>query len=85
VSQIEVIAQRGAAVLIRVDEQNGRILDCRHRRLFPAQSIESALARGYWVPFSGDPTEISELLAVATEMSSASAAESGSGLLAQTA
>jgi hypothetical protein len=34
---LEVIAQRGASVLIRVDEGTARIFDTRHLRLFPAQ------------------------------------------------
>lgn len=66
----EVIAQRGASVLIRVDETRGRILDRRHGRLFPQQSIESALARGYWETFTGDPAEIADALTVAREITS---------------
>jgi hypothetical protein len=67
-TRVEVIAQRGASVLIRVDAESGRILDRRHQRLFPAQSIDSALARGYWVPFQGDEDEVASELAVAEDM-----------------
>ena len=55
---IDVIAQRGSSALIRVDADQGRILDRRHGRLFPAQTIDSALARGYWKPFEGDTAEV---------------------------
>jgi hypothetical protein len=68
-TRIEVIAQRGASVLIRVDADHGRILDRRHGRLFPPQSIDSALARGYWEPFRGDIDEVAGELAVARDMS----------------
>jgi hypothetical protein len=61
-SELVVIAERGASVLIRVDENTGQILDRRHGRLFPPQGIESALARGYWRPFAGDPQEIEQAL-----------------------
>jgi hypothetical protein len=69
VTPIDVIAQRGASVLIRVDADRGRILDRRHGRLFPPQSIDSALARGYWQPFRGEADEIAGELAVARDMS----------------
>jgi len=59
---LDIIAQRGAALLIRVDAETARILDCRHERLFPAQRIETALARGYWKPFRGDLTNVAEVL-----------------------
>jgi hypothetical protein len=67
---IDVIAQRGGSVLIRVDSDRCRILDRRHGRLFPPQSIDSALARGYWKPFQGDVDEVAGELAVARDMSS---------------
>ncbi len=67
-SQLDVIATRGAAVLIRVDRDHGRILDRRHGRLFPPQTLDSALARGQWKAFTGDTAEISQALATATEV-----------------
>ena len=54
----EAIAQRGASVLVRVDAENAQILDMRHERLFPPQSIEAALARGYWKEFDGDAAHV---------------------------
>ena len=68
--RIEVIAQRGASVLVRVDAEQGRIFDRRHGRLFPAQSIDSALARGYWKPFDGEVDRIATELATAEDKSS---------------
>jgi hypothetical protein len=67
-TQIEIIAQRGASVLIRVDESCGRIFDRRHQRLFPPQSIDSALARAYWHPFNGNVADVASELATAQDM-----------------
>jgi hypothetical protein len=67
-TKTEVIAQRGASVLVRSDDDRARILDMRHGRLFPAQSIESALARGYWEEFTGDIRDVESALAAAEEI-----------------
>lgn len=67
-SHVEVIAQSGARLLVRVDAHHARILDCRHARLYPQQRTESLLARGHWKPFTGDLGEVSQALSTATEV-----------------
>jgi hypothetical protein len=67
-TDVDVIGQRGASLLIRVDADTGRIFDRRHRRLFPPQSIESALARGYWERFTGDVRSVADELSRAQEV-----------------
>lgn len=68
--QYTVIAQRGQQYLLiesGVDPQDarakGRILDVSQGRLFPALSVQSVLARGYWEEYTGPQAALPRLLA----------------------
>ena len=66
---LKVIARRGASLLLEDGAGRSRILDTRHGRLFPSQSTDSALARGYWEDFGGDVGEVEAILATAVDYS----------------
>jgi hypothetical protein len=59
---IKVLAQRGDSFLLQTDEEHGRVLDARHRRLFAPTRLSSLVARGYWDEFTGDERRVLELL-----------------------
>lgn len=55
---MKVIAKSASAFLIEFEDGYGRVLDLEQERLFPPNSVDSILARGYWEPFTGDPSPI---------------------------
>jgi hypothetical protein len=55
---VKVIAKSASAFLIEFEGGYGRVLDLEQERLFPPNSIDSILARGYWEPFTGDPSPV---------------------------
>jgi len=65
---VDVIAQRGASLLIRVSDTHARILDTRYHRYFPETNIDSALARGWWEPYTGDLATVEAEIAQAEDI-----------------
>jgi hypothetical protein len=59
----KVIAKSGSAFLIQFEDGSGRVLDLDQDRLFPPNSVDSILARGYWEPFTGDPAPVLDQIA----------------------
>jgi hypothetical protein len=55
---VKVLAKSASAFLIEFEDGYGRVLDLEQGRLFPPNSVDSILARGYWEPFNGDPSSI---------------------------
>lgn len=59
---MKVIAKSANAFLIEFEDGSGRVLDLDQGRLFPPNSVDSILARGYWEPFNGDPRPVLDRL-----------------------
>jgi hypothetical protein len=57
---VKVIAKSASAFLIEIEDGYGRVLDLEQDRLFPPNSVDAILARGYWEPFTGDPSPLLE-------------------------